>query len=399
MESQAHLKFKVDYSSVRCNVRDARVMSEVDAIKHLQLFELTSSDQRIDFQTNTSILIQQLRSSSQPDLLSLFVSEYNLTSDEGLSLMTLVEAFLRVPDNKTRDKLFIDKVAKKGWSQHIGTSKSSMVNIATLALNIADKMIAHGSNKEIKSRIKKALEILSRPGIRFSANNVMQFFAKQFVFAESINSAIKNRDVKNGLYSFDMLGEAAWTMKDADKYFQAYKHALIEIGKRNKSKTVAGANGISVKLSALHPKYDFMHRERVMSELLPRVLELVQIAQKYNIGINIDAEEADRLDISLDVIDKVMNTIRNSSWEGFGVVVQAYQKRASFVIDWLYRNCKKNNLKIMVRLVKGAYWDSEIKKSQILGDVDFPVFTKKINTDYSFLVCSQKLLAMRGVDP
>ncbi|MBT7439262.1 MAG: bifunctional proline dehydrogenase/L-glutamate gamma-semialdehyde dehydrogenase PutA, partial [Thiotrichales bacterium] len=183
---------------------------------------------------------------------------------------------------------------------------------------------------------------------------------------------------------------------DADKYFQAYKHALIEIGKRNKSKTVAGANGISVKLSALHPKYDFMHRERVMSELLPRVLELVQIAQKYNIGINIDAEEADRLDISLDVIDKVMNTIRNSSWEGFGVVVQAYQKRASFVIDWLYRNCKKNNLKIMVRLVKGAYWDSEIKKSQILGDVDFPVFTKKINTDYSFLVCSQKLLAMRG---
>ncbi|MBT5500351.1 MAG: bifunctional proline dehydrogenase/L-glutamate gamma-semialdehyde dehydrogenase PutA, partial [Thiotrichales bacterium] len=131
MESQAHLKFKVDYSSVRCNVRDARVMSEVDAIKHLQLFELTSSDQRIDFQTNTSILIQQLRSSSQPDLLSLFVSEYNLTSDEGLSLMTLVEAFLRVPDNKTRDKLFIDKVAKKGWSQHIGTSKSSMVNIAT----------------------------------------------------------------------------------------------------------------------------------------------------------------------------------------------------------------------------------------------------------------------------
>ena len=158
--------------------------------------------------------------------------------------MTLVEAFLRVPDNKTRDKLFIDKVAMKGWSQHIGTSKSSMVNIATLALNIADKMIAHGSNKEIKNRIRKALEILSRPGIRFSANNVMQFFAKQFVFAESIHSAVKSRNVKNTLYSFDMLGEAAWTMKDADKYFQAYRNALIEIGKRNTSKTVTGANGI-----------------------------------------------------------------------------------------------------------------------------------------------------------
>ena len=184
-------------------------------------------------------------------------------------------------------------------------------------------------------------------------------------------------------------------MNDADKYFRAYKDALIEIGKCNKKNSVTAANGISVKLSALHPKYDFLHRERVMSELLPRVLELVQIAQRYNIGINIDAEETDRLEISLDIIAQVMKTIANSSWEGFGVVIQAYQKRASFVIDWLFHNCQKRNLKIMVRLVKGAYWDSEIKYSQTLGDTDFPVFTKKINTDYSFLVCSQKLLGMR----
>ena len=178
MQSYSHLKFEVDYSPLRNKIRDARVMSEIDAIEHLQLFEQTRLDQRVIFQLQTSDLIKQLRDSSQPDLLSLFVSEYNLTSDEGLSLMTLVEAFLRVPDNKTRDKLFIDKVARKGWSQHIGTSNSSMVNIATIALNIADKMIAHGSNREIKNRIKKAIEILSRPGIRFSANNVMQFFAK-----------------------------------------------------------------------------------------------------------------------------------------------------------------------------------------------------------------------------
>ena len=395
MKSYSHVGFKPDYSPLRNDIRGARVMTEQDAIKHLKLFEQTRSDQRAIFKSKTSELIKELRSSSQPDLLSLFVSEYNLTSDEGLSLMTLVEAFLRVPDNKTRDKLFIDKVASKGWSQHIGTSNSSMVNIATLALNIADKMIAHGSNKEIKSRIKKAIEILSRPGIRFSAHNVMQFFAKQFVFEETIESALRGRNIKNGLYSFDMLGEAAWTMYDADKYFRSYKSALIEIGKRNYKNSVNTANGISVKLSALHPKYDFMHRERVMSELLPRVLELVQIAQQYNIGINIDAEEADRLEISLDVIAEVMQTIANSSWDGFGVVVQAYQKRAPFVIDWLNHNCQKHNLKIMVRLVKGAYWDSEIKNSQTLGDVDFPVFTKKINTDYSFLVCSQKLLAMR----
>ena len=395
MQSYSHLKFEVDYSPLRNKIRDARVMSEIDAIEHLQLFEQTRSDQRVIFQLQTSDLIKQLRDSSQPDLLSLFVSEYNLTSDEGLSLMTLVEAFLRVPDNKTRDKLFIDKVARKGWSQHIGTSNSSMVNIATIALNIADKMIAHGSNKEIKNRIKKGIQILSRPGIRFSANNVMQFFAKQFVFAETIESALKGRKLNNRLYSFDMLGEAAWTMNDADKYYSSYKSALIEIGKRNKRNSVTGAHGISVKLSALHPKYDFLHRERVMSELLPRVLELVQIAQRYNIGINIDAEEADRLEISLDIIAEVMKTIANSSWEGFGVVVQAYQKRASFLIDWLFHNCQKHNLKIMLRLVKGAYWDSEIKNSQTLGDTDFPVFTKKINTDYSFLVCSQKLLDMR----
>ena len=328
--------------------------------------------------------------------MSLFISEYNLTSDEGLSLMTLVEAFLRVPDNKTRDKLFIDKVARKGWTRHIGGSKSSMVNIATIALSIADRMIAHGSNKEIKNRIKKALEILSRPGIRFSANNVMQFFAKQFVYAENIKTAIKSSKAKNGLYSFDMLGEAAWTMADADKYFLSYKNALIEIGKHRQSKNVFEADGISVKLSALHPKYDFMHRERVLSELLPRIIELVNIAQKYNIGINIDAEEAERLDLSLDVIDRIMDSIANTSWQGFGVVVQAYQKRSPYVIDWLHQSCKKYDLKIMVRLVKGAYWDSEIKKAQVMGEVDYPVFTKKINTDYSFLVCAQKLLLMRN---
>ncbi len=395
MENQRQQKFELDYSLLRNNIREARIMSEEEVLKCLQLSEKTSLDQRKKFQTKTTNLIERLRSSNQPDLLSLFVSEYNLTSDEGLSLMTLVEAFLRVPDNKTRDKLFIDKVARKGWSKHIGVSKSSMVNIATIALNIADKMIAHGSNKEIKTRIKKAIEILSRPGIRFSANNVMQFFAKQFVFAETIDYAIKSSKQKGGFYSFDMLGEAAWTMKDADKYFAAYKNALIKIGKRNTSIKVNETNGISVKLSALHPKYDFMHKERVISELLPRVLELVQIAESYNVGINIDAEEVDRLDISLDVINCVMKSIANSKWKGFGVVVQAYQKRASFVIEWLNHNCKKNNLKIMIRLVKGAYWDSEIKKAQILGEVDYPVFTKKINTDYSFLVCSQMLLTMR----
>ena len=397
MQNQFNSKiFEIDYSPSRRNMRNARVMDEGEILNHLKLFEKTSLNQRIDLQQKTASLIKDLRASNQPDLLSLFISEYNLTSDEGLSLMTLVEAFLRVPDNKTRDKLFIDKVARKGWTKHIGGSKSSMVNIATIALTIADKMIAHGSNNEIKNRIKKALEILSRPGVRFSANNVIQFFAKQFVYAENIQNAIKSSKAQKGLYSFDMLGEAAWTMEDAEKYFLSYKNALIEIGEHRQSENVFEADGISVKLSALHPKYDFMHRDRVLSELLPRIIELVHIAQKYNIGINIDAEEAERLDLSLDVIDQIMSSIANTSWKGFGVVVQAYQKRSPYVIDWLHQSCKKHHLKIMVRLVKGAYWDSEIKKAQVMGEVDYPVFTKKINTDYSFLVCAQKLLLLRG---
>ena len=387
--------FNVDRTLIRQQIRSARITSESEALSQLGLCEQTSLKERIDFQLKTARLIKDIRSSSKPDLLSLFINEYKLTSDEGLSLMTLVEAFLRVPDNKTRDMLFNDKVVSKEWASHFGSSKSAMVNFATIALSVADKIIAHGGNSVIKYRIKKALEILSRPSIRFGANNVIQFFATQFVFSENINKAIKPGVLKNNLYSFDMLGEAAWTMSDADKYLSSYKNALIVIGENRQSQDVFGANGISVKLSALHPKYDFMHRDRVLMELVPKIIELVQIAQKFNIGINIDAEECERLDISLDVINLIMSSIANTSWKGFGIVVQAYQKRSSYVIDWLQQKCVEHNLKIMVRLVKGAYWDSEIKKSQIQGDKNFPVFTKKINTDYSFLVCAQKLLSMR----
>ena len=206
-------------------------------------------------------------------------------------------------------------------------------------------MISHGHNNSIKDRIKHALEILSRPGIRFSAGSVMKFFGTQFVFSEDIESAlsVNNRDV----HSFDMLGEAAWTMADADRYFNAYKNSLIAIGKNNKGNDVYKADGISVKLSALHPTYDFMHKGRVITELVPKVLDLVEIAQNYNIGINIDAEECERLDISLDVIAEIVSSIEHSKWQGFGVVVQAYQKRAPYVIEWLYELSKKSNLKIM----------------------------------------------------
>ncbi|MDC0238778.1 bifunctional proline dehydrogenase/L-glutamate gamma-semialdehyde dehydrogenase PutA [Candidatus Thioglobus sp.] len=382
-----------DYSDLRQAVRNTRVLKERQALSNLIKIDKTSVNQRAVISQKTSDLIAKLRQTKKPDLLSQFIAEYNLNTEEGLSLMTLAESFLRVPDNKTRDKLFSDKISNKPWAKHLRSGKSSIVSIATIALSVADMMISHGHNDSIKDRIKHALEILSRPGIRFSAGSVMRFFGTQFVFSEDIESALAvvNQDV----HSFDMLGEAAWTMTDADRYFLAYKNALIAIGENNKGSDIFLADGISVKLSALHPTYDFMHKERVLKELVPRLLTLIEIAQNYNVAINIDAEECDRLDISLDVIGETAKSIANSKWQGFGVVVQAYQKRAPYILDWLYELSKKNNLKLMVRLVKGAYWDSEIKQAQVLGDVDYPVFTKKSNTDYSFLACAQKLLGMR----
>jgi len=382
-----------DYSDLRQAVRSARVMKEHQALSNLIKIDKTSVNQRAVISQKTSDLIAKLRQTKKPDLLSQFIAEYNLNTEEGLSLMTLAESFLRVPDNKTRDKLFSDKISNKPWTKHLRGGKSSIVSIATIALSIADMMISHGHNDSIKDRIKHALEILSRPGIRFSAGSVMRFFGTQFVFSEDIESALAVDSQE--VHSFDMLGEAAWTMADADRYFLAYKNALIAIGENNKGGDIFLADGISVKLSALHPAYDFMHKERVLKELVPRLLTLIEIAQNYNVAINIDAEECDRLDISLDVISKITKSIAHSKWQGFGVVVQAYQKRAPYVLDWLYELSQKNNLKLMVRLVKGAYWDSEIKQAQVLGDVDYPVFTKKSNTDYSFLACAQKLLDMR----
>ena len=382
-----------DYSDLRQAVRNARVLKEQKALSNLINLDKTSVEQRTVISQKTSDLITKLRQTKKPDLLSQFIAEYNLNSEEGLSLMTLAESFLRVPDNKTRDKLFSDKISNKPWAKHLQGGKSSVVSIATIALSVADMMISHGHNDSIKDRIKHALEILSRPGIRFSTGSVMRFFGTQFVFSEDIESAlaVANQDV----HSFDMLGEAAWTMTDADRYFLAYKNALIAIGENNKGSDIFLADGISVKLSALHPTYDFMHKERIIKELVPRLLTLIEIAQNFNVAINIDAEECGRLDISLDVISDIARSIAHSKWQGFGVVVQAYQKRAPYVLDWLYELSKQNDLKLMVRLVKGAYWDSEIKQAQVLGDVDYPVFTKKSNTDYSFLACAQKLLEMR----
>ncbi|MDP6727741.1 MAG: bifunctional proline dehydrogenase/L-glutamate gamma-semialdehyde dehydrogenase PutA, partial [Gammaproteobacteria bacterium] len=263
-------KLTTDYTDLRQIVRNARVMEERIALSELMTSENTSHKQRTQISLKTAKLIENLRQSRRPDLLSQFIAEYNLNTEEGLSLMTLAESFLRVPDNKTRDKLFADKISNKAWSKHLQGGKSSIVSLATLALSIADMMISHGHNDSIRQRIKHALDILSRPGIRFSASSVMKFFGSQFVFSEDIESAISKN--KGDIHSFDMLGEAAWTKADADRYFLAYKHALTVIGKSSDGVEIIMANGISVKLSALHPTYNFAHKGRVLKELVPRII-------------------------------------------------------------------------------------------------------------------------------
>lgn len=392
MMSKSHTES--DLNSLRKAIRAARLVDEQLALQHL--FSIDSSDPRIRtyISQQTARLVQQIRDTQSPDLLSLFLAEYNLTSEEGLALMTLSETLLRVPDNKTRDQLFSDKIANKNWSRHLSHSNSSVVNIATIALNVADMLVAQGHDESLKDKVKHALAILSNPLIRITTANIMSFFSSQFVFAENMVSALK-KSSDNALYSYDMLGEAAWTAEDALRHYDSYKSALIAIGEENTQTDVFLANGISIKLSALHPKYDYMHKERVMSELAPRVLSLARLARQYNIALNIDAEESQRLDISLDIFDYVASHFTQSGWQGLGMVVQTYLKRAPHIIDWLYACSQKHQIKLMVRLAKGAYWDTEIKNSQVLGEKHFPVYTKKQNSDYSFLVCAQKALNMR----
>ncbi len=391
--TQSAIGAQITQDSLRKIIRQNRLIDEKTALINLNNIDTSQVLQRDIISHKTAQIIREIRQTKSPDLLSLFVDEYNLNSEEGLALMTLAEALLRVPDNATRDKLFSDKITNKNWNKHLSTSNSALVFIATLSLNIAEKLVREGHDKSTISKIKKAIQVLSKPTMRVSASSMMAFFGNQFVFAKTIQSAIQTN--KTNLYSFDMLGESAYSTVDAEHYFLSYENAIKTIGKNNQEQDIYKANGISVKLSALHPKYDFMHKQRVMNELVPKLLKLVQMAQSYNIAINIDAEECERLDISLDVIEAIAKQIQNTQWKGFGVVIQAYQKRAPFVLDWLEALTQKYNIKMMARLVKGAYWDAEIKKSQVKGEQDYPVYSKKANTDYSYFVCAQKLLSMR----
>ena len=341
-------------------------------------------------------LVSRIRASVKPGLMEVFLAEYGLSTDEGIALMCLAEALLRVPDATTMDALIEDKIAPSDWGRHLGKSASSLVNASTWALMLTGKVLDE-REPGVVGHLKAAMKRLGEPVIRTAVTRAMKEMGRQFVLGETITLAMKRAsdlESKGYTYSYDMLGEAARTESDARRYHLSYSGAITSIAAACKSNDIRANPGISVKLSALHPRYEIAKEGRVMVELVPRVRALAGLAKAAGLGFNIDAEEADRLALSLKVIEAVLSDPSLKGWDGFGVVVQAYGRRAGAVIDWLHALAVKLDRKIMVRLVKGAYWDAEVKRAQVLGLTSFPVFTRKQSTDASYIANARKLLGM-----
>lgn len=377
-----------------------RVMSRWSEQKALQVM---LDEQQIDQPLRERIssraveLVEHIRADGDPSMMELFLGEYGLSSAEGVALMCLAEALLRVPDGATMDALIEDKIAPNEWDKHLGQSHSSLINASTWALFITGKVLNEDHDAGVMGVLTGALKRLGEPVIRQAITRVMKELGLQFVLGETVQSAIKRArldEAKGFTYSYDMLGEAARTEADARRYYLSYSEAINQIAKVNDSDDIRENPGISIKLSALHPRFETLQKTRVMQELMPRARSLAILAKSAGIGLNIDAEEAGRLDISLDVIEAILSEPDLKGWDGFGVVVQAYGLRAPAVIDWLFKLATTHGRKIMIRLVKGAYWDTEIKHAQVEGHSNFPVFTRKVSTDVSYICCARKLLGM-----
>ncbi|HXF88739.1 MAG TPA: bifunctional proline dehydrogenase/L-glutamate gamma-semialdehyde dehydrogenase PutA [Xanthobacteraceae bacterium] len=322
-----------------------------------------------------------------------FLHAYSLSTKEGLALMVLAEALLRVPDPATADRLIEDKLASGDWSQ-TGKSTSLLVSASAWTLGVTARVIHPGETPE--TILEQLLKRLGLPAVRAAVRQAMRLLGGHFVLGQTIEEALaRARRHPEERHSFDMLGEGARTAADAERYFQAYSDAIIAIGKQAGGTAQSGRPGISVKLSALHPRFEAISRERVMAELAPRLLDLVRQAQAFDLQFTIDAEEADRLELTLELVAAVVADRSLDGWEGFGLAVQAYQKRAGAVIDWLAAVAKALDRRLNVRLVKGAYWDTEVKRAQERGLADYPVFTRKAMTDVNYLACMRQLLAAR----
>src|SRR5579883_558056 len=323
-----------------------------------------------------------------------FLHEYSLSTREGLALMVLAEALLRVPDNATADRLIEDKLASADFTRHEVRSDALLVTASAWALGLSARIIqAHETPESIVAGL---IGRLGLPAVRAATRRAMRLLGSHFVLSQSIDEAL-DRAAASGAarYSFDMLGEGARTAHDAARYFAAYAAAIEAIGRNSGNRPLPDRHGISVKLSALHPRFEAVSRERVLRELVPRVIELARAAKSYDLNFTVDAEEADRLELALDVIARTLADSSLSGWDGFGLAIQAYQKRSLAVIDWVAALAEKYDRRLMVRLVKGAYWDTEVKRAQERGLADYPVFTRKAMTDLCYVACVKKLLAAR----
>ena len=382
--------------TLRAEIRRHYLADEVSVLNRLIARSAFSAGKRAQASARAAELVRRVRAESRPSMMENFLAEYGLSTREGVALMCLAEALLRVPDATTIDALIEDKVAFGEWREHLGKSASALVNTSTWALMLTGKLIAPAGEEGMTSTLRGMIRRLGEPVVRKAVGQAMKELGRQFVLGRDMPEATgraKKLEARGYTYSYDMLGEAARTEADAQKYLHDYAGAIRTLAPLCVHERIADNPGISVKLSALHPRYEFAQRERVMSELVERTRQLARQAAAAGMGFNIDAEEADRLDLSLDVIEAVLSDPQLAGWDGFGVVVQAFGQRTAFVIDWLYQLAERLDRRIMVRLVKGAYWDAEVKRAQTLGLDGFPVYTRKLHSDISYLCCAEKLLA------
>ena len=368
---------------------------EADCLPQLIEAARLAPQQRVAAEALASRLVIALRAKGTRGPVEGLVREYDLSSQEGVALMCLAEALLRIPDRATRDALIRDKVSGGDWRAHIGHSPSLFVNAATWGLVVTGKLTAPANQAGLDRALVRLIGRGGEPLIRRGVDLAMRMMGEQFVTGQTIDEALarsRRLEERGFRYSYDMLGEAAVTAQDAARYTRDYQAAIHAIGRAAAGRGIIAGPGISVKLSALHPRYSRSQRHRVMTELLPRLQALAVLARRYDIGLNIDAEEADRLDLSLDLLEALCIDPALGGWDGIGFVVQAYGKRAFPVVRWLIELGRRTGHRLMVRLVKGAYWDSEIKRAQADGMPDYPVFTRKAHTDVSYLACARLLL-------
>ncbi len=405
MSQAAEFTFLTPRPAPRSPCRDA-----INALYHadenavvdelLEAVELEKSARR-RVQLRAGKLVGAVRAGKEDQgALDAFMQEYDLSSEEGVVLMCLAEALLRIPDTDTAEKLIADKLHAADWESHLGKSSSLFVNASTWGLMLTGQLVNLGLNtqRDFRSVLRRLVNRGGEPVVRTAIRQAMRIMGYQYVMGRTIEEALERAVKKRNRpyrYSFDMLGEAALTWPDAERYYQAYRHGIAAVGKRRGDSDIFGAPSISVKLSALHPRYEFAQRERVLRELTPRVLELATLAREQDVALTIDAEEADRLLLSLDVIGAVLDHPDLAGWNGFGLALQTYMKRAPAVIDWLAETARRTSHRIPVRLVKGAYWDTEIKHAQEEGFDGYPVYTRKANTDVSYIACAKKVLGMR----